>query len=345
MTRFSPPALLMATLAVALSWTATPASAQTADRWGPDPFEPHASDLPKQTVPHGAWEADDSWSFDEGQSAPLALVPATNSYPGPGGLDEFPIALEIDLGFWTGAELDLKMAVGGNAATLTGLTIIDAADDLDLDDSDDVPLGRIHLDTRWLGVRLTWWQVRYTGLTSLARDISFGNINLTLNATVRSKFEAKSGLLQFHLNILNDETLRLGPFLGVRVMRVKAEIAGDADGDGVFELTDRKSQTVPLPQLGLEAVLHLGDIAQVSLRVSHFDVAWIGLGDVDGQATELDFGLTVWPLAAMDLPELGLRLSYLHHVIDVKNDDDDADDAFAADMALRGILLSLSYRF
>jgi hypothetical protein len=47
----------------------------------------------------------------------------------------------------------------------------------------------------------------------------------------------------------------------------------------------------------------------------------------------------------MDLPQVGLRLSYLHHVLDVENDDDDVDDAFAADMALRGILFSVSYRF
>ena len=47
----------------------------------------------------------------------------------------------------------------------------------------------------------------------------------------------------------------------------------------------------------------------------------------------------------MDLPEVGLRLSYLHHVIDVESDEDDADDAFAADMVLRGILFSVSYRF
>lgn len=331
----------------------SPASGRRDDGTAPNSKSQGADDGPIRGA-GGSSAPGDSQGTPDGPSDRLQRDASWTTEPEPRGFGDgtplpqeewSPLTLGLEGGPWVDALLNLSFTLGGDAAQAAGLTEVDAEDDLDLGTRTEGSFARLFFDSRFVSLRASYWQVRYTGNTTLAQTINVGDQTFNINSILDSELTLQSGALHIQGNILNDEFLRLGIFVGGRAIRVTTDLVADVNGDGSVIVEDKEQETLPLPQVGLDLVIRLFDMVEIHGRASYVDADSLDREEVEGHYTEVDAGITVYPFGIGGSRHLGLRASYLLHRIQVSANDAEVDDEVSLDLELEGFLFTVVLRF
>lgn len=317
-------------LAAAVLVGGSPALAQDDRRQGPPPdlyqydkYEieaaPPASDSETTVIPVGGTE-------------PVQLNPYR----------DVPLTAGLEAGVWVDAKINLDFSFVDQALAAINADI-DAEDVLDIDRRTESPFLRVFWDSRWLSMRANYWRVHYTGSATIVQDFTFGNITVQATANTRTEIEMYSYLFHLQANVVNDEHVRFGFFLGARMLHLHAEIEADDLVNGGTQ-AEEEDAAFPLPQIGMDFLVRIGRRLEFHGRFVYFDADLASVDDVEGDYVELDAGVTFYPLLGDDGgPSLGLRVAFTYLGIDV--DADDGGDQVASDLSLNGFVYSVIMRF
>jgi hypothetical protein len=157
----------------------------------------------------------------------------TTEYTYPSNTQTYPM-VELEGGYWF-TNLDGEVEVSDGLAG----TMVDLEDDLNVDETEGVPQGRLKFNTGPnSNIKFSYVKLNYEGEGTLTRTVNFAGTSFTSGARVDSEFDAQYFGLDWTWYALNtdDGRFKLGPMLGVKGM--VAETSINAPGLGVSESED-----------------------------------------------------------------------------------------------------------
>jgi hypothetical protein len=272
------------------------------------------------------------------------------------------------IGYWYEPALDMQLKVGGSSS-IPGLppgvpSRIEVANDLGIRSHQahpveyfesfeyGVPEVEVFFDTRWLS--LSVWGVspfRYEGRKVSQSTFTFGGTSFTVAREVETRLDQVMAGVEIKLNLLNNQIIRLSPVAAVRGLGIDWEVKDTATG--LKAGTERirmplelgRWRVLPYPELGAEVRAGYRSIFEGDLRVTGMHLFYSGLS---GTTALIEFGVTVYPLAFIDIENLGVRLGYRYFLIDLKSQGSPTTlirDQWDARMEIQGMTISLLARF
>jgi hypothetical protein len=286
----------------------------------------------------------------------------------------------LRVGLWYQPSLDLQLKVGGSPSStnVPGLpplppipgggigtaTRLDVTQDLGIKSHeaspvdyftsfrDGIPEAELFFDTRWLSV--SFWGVspfRYQGEQPATTTFNFGGLQFQVSREVRTTLDQFIGGADVKINLLNNELIRVSPIAAVRALGIDWTIEDVVTGTKATTSNTRlpisvgRYQVLPYPELGAEVRVGYRSIVEVDLKGTAMHVFYSGLS---GTTALVEFGVTVYPLALIDIENLGIRLGYRYYLVDIKSQGSPTSlirDQFDTRLELQGANLSAIVRF
>ena len=223
------------------------------------------------------------------------------------------------------ADLDTDLRVDPTLATQG--TLINAEDDLGLDDHKLMPLAELTLlpGERHL-IRLSGFSLRRAASQAIDQTIVFDDQTYLPGERVDSTLNLTSFGLTYGYSIYKSQRLDVALSFGVQIVEVEANAV-------VRSRVVRDSETgvTPLPLAGLEGRFDFNDRWSLEARVQYLSVEF---DEIDGSVLDARGALT-WRMN----PYLVFGLGYRQ--FDVKVDSRDTDDPGLFDMTMAGPVLFL----
>lgn len=281
--------------------------------------------------------------------------------------------LGIRIGYWYQPQLSLEAKVGGTGLFGNALLAqilpsrVDAHDDLGLHANTPrttvidnglnygTPEAELFFDTEWVSVSI--WGVaafRYEGHRTATRTFDFGGVQFSVTSTVDSRLDQFITGLDLKGHVLNNRIVRLSPVLALRALGVAWTVSTGFDvggnGGGIKGTTEDidspmkigRWQILPYPEIGLEVKVGYRPLFEVDAKVTtmHLFFARFSGTTLLGEA-----GVTLYPLAPVDITNIGIRLGGRFYLFDVKSDSENPNKQFDVNMKILGANLSLIFRF
>jgi len=162
-----------------------------------------------------------------------------------------------------------------NKNTGRGGTVIDFEDDLDLADRRTLPtvLMGMRIGDNWR-MEFEYFQLKRTGTRTLNRNISIGESDFAVGASVDSEFSSKVYRLSGGYSFYKTPVAELGGVFGLHITDFKVGLAGQANVNGVPVglRNESENQLAPLPTLGLYGSYAFSPSWDMSGRVDYFSV-------------------------------------------------------------------------
>lgn len=224
-----------------------------------------------------------------------------------------------------GASVDTDIRVDPTLATQG--TLINAEDDLGLDEAKLLPLAEITLlpGDRHL-IRLSGFGLRRSARRNIDRTIVFDDQTYVANEQVDSTLNLTMLGLTYGYSIVKTRSLDIALTFGIQVVEVEANAV-------VKSRVVRDSETgiTPLPLAGLEGRYDFNDRWSVEARAQYLSVEF---DEIDGSVLDARAALT-WRMN----PHLLFGLGYRHFGVEV--DSRDLDTPGFVDLRMAGPLLFL----
>ncbi|MGY4830044.1 hypothetical protein ACVNIS_15855 [Sphaerotilaceae bacterium SBD11-9] len=154
-------------------------------------------------------------------------------------------------------------------------TSVDFEDDLDLADRRTLPtlLFGTRFGDNWR-MEFEYFELKRTGSRSLSRDISFGDADFTVGASINSEFSSKVYRLSGGYSFYKTPDAEIGGVLGLHITDFIVALEGQAsvNGGAVALRSERKTQLAPLPTLGLYGSYAFSPAWDISGRADYFTV-------------------------------------------------------------------------
>ena len=181
------------------------------------------------------------------------------------------------------------------------------------------------------------------GLVGATYDWSFGDIDVTADATVDSDFDLDLYIVDISWDFVLSENAHAGVGLGLHVMdlglAIDAQVEVDINGQPLPNPIDlgRESATVtaPLPDIQVNAGYTFGEKVYIGAKLGYFSLEY---DKYDGSLTSirLDAEWRAWK-------NVGLGLGYQYVKVDLKVDETDFQDRY--DFTFSGPILYISAAF
>lgn len=222
-----------------------------------------------------------------------------------------------------GASIDTNIRVDPTLATPG--TLINAEDDLGLDDSQLLPLAEITLlpGDRHL-IRLSGFSLRRSARATIDRTIVFDDQTYLPGETVNSTLNLTSVGLTYGYSVVKKQRVDIALTFGVQVIQV--------DANAVVRsrvVRDSETAVTPLPLAGIEGRFDFNERWSFEARAQYLSVEF---DEIDGSVLDARAALT-WRMN----PYLVFGLGYRNY--DVQVDSRDLDDPGIFDMKMAGPLL------
>ncbi len=218
-----------------------------------------------------------------------------------------------------GAGLDTQVRM--DPSPVTAGTLLNAEDDLGLDDSKLLPLAEITLlpGDRHL-IRLSGFGLRRSASKIIDRTIVFDDQTYQPNELVDSTLNLTMLGLTYGYSIVQTQSVDIALSFGIQVLEVEANAV-------VRSRVVREAETgvTPLPLIGVEGRYDFNDRWSVEARVQYVSVE---IDDVEGSLMDARAALT-WRMN----PYLALGLGYRNFTVDVDSRDLDTPGIFDLEMA------------
>jgi hypothetical protein len=154
-------------------------------------------------------------------------------------------------------------------------TLIDFEDDLDLSDRKTLPtlLLGMRLGENWR-VEFEYFELKRSGSKSISRDLSFGDSDFNVGATLDSEFGSTVYRLSGGYSFLKTPEAEIGGVLGLHVTDFTVALSGQAsvNGSAIALRSERKEQLAPLPTLGLYGSYAFSPSWAIGARADFFSV-------------------------------------------------------------------------
>lgn len=175
-----------------------------------------------------------------------------------------------------------------NTGTVGLGTFIDFEDDVGLEKTNIIGLYgfRMRMFERWL-LEVEYFNLDRDNEKQIDRTIDWGNLNVPVNASVRSSFDIEDARVSVGYSFFRRPDKEIGIGLGAHVTKIGASMSTDNFG------SQRASQSAPLPVITMYARIAMTDRWLFSVRVDRLS---LDTGEVDGSifSSGTDFVYQPW---------------------------------------------------
>ena len=177
---------------------------------------------------------------------------------------------------------DINTTVSVSAKNQTVGTLIDLETDLKLDDHETLPA--VYGGVRFGRFSLIgeYYALNRSGMTSIARDITFNDVVYPAGGTVSSTLDTDVYRAAIGYSFVRKDNLELGAALGLHLTNFKIELSGNGHvGSAALQSEARREDALaPLPTLGLFGTYEIVPRVQLGARVDYLSLK---IGDYDGR--------------------------------------------------------------
>ena len=104
-----------------------------------------------------------------------------------------------------------------------------------------------------------------TGLTTIDRDVRFGNTTFVTDTELYSSFRSELLRFSYGYSLMNDDQKELGVMAGVHINNSITDILATATGQ-----RERSDVSTPLPVVGLFGSVELGEKSSLGAKINMF---------------------------------------------------------------------------
>lgn len=225
--------------------------------------------------------------------------------------------------------LTLDGDIGLSNSGSTGFDTIDLTSQLDLDDTEYVPIARVGVDLGRFDFQAWGFSSTTDGTGTVSAD--FGNI--TAGSAVESELDLTLAQGRALFDVIDFDFFEAGLGLAVQWIDFDLDVR-----ETVFGLNESIHVQQPVPLLAGRVGVDLGELSPIPLAVELSAAGiWGSYGDLDGAVFDVEL------LARAQFGMFGVFAGWRQLQIELEGES--GDQAFDGDMTTQGALLGVTLRF
>lgn len=238
----------------------------------------------KRSTPLFAWASVANRRALLGRTAVLLLAIALSQPILAWGQEDFPDRFKINFGAFFVTNIDTTVSLAKTAGAVGVGARVDFEDQLGLDDSESV--GRVDGYYRFgkkSRIDFSYWKIDRSDVRTVTEDISIGDIDISINSTVRTSFDTETLKVAYGFSFYNTPKVELGLLGGLHTTRMDLEIV-----DVTGAQSEQADGPLPLPVFGFYIRYNISPRWRFIANSQFFALSF---EDAEGSLSDLRFNI------------------------------------------------------